>query len=41
LVDLHNKGKISQKEIITYLSDKYEWVNTDILRGVFNEMIFD
>lgn len=41
LVDLHNKGKLTQNEIISYLNDKYQWVNEYILKDVFNSMHWD
>jgi hypothetical protein len=40
-VDLHNHGRLTQSELINYLSDKYEWLNTDILRALFGEMQWD
>ena len=41
MVDLHNKGKLTQNDIISYLSDKYEWINVSILKNVFQKMHWD
>jgi hypothetical protein len=41
MVDLHQKGKLTQGEIIVYLSDKYQWVNTDVMKSLFSTMNWD
>jgi Ca2+-binding EF-hand superfamily protein len=41
VVDLHQRGKLTQSEIIVYLSDKYQWVNIEVVKEVLSTMNWD